>query len=91
MKEESRGLRSYSVGKVRCWWHIVVGALIPWLSLQAGIALVILFCSYEYLQYRHHSTKAMRDDSYLDILEAAVACGISGAAQSILATFQILG
>ena len=74
--------------RVRSGWHLVVGALIPWLPVEGAIPLALLFLTYEYLQYRHNHTWNMRDDSYLDVLETAVALGISGVVRLI---FQILG
>ena len=63
--------------KVRSKWHIILGVISPWLELGANIGIVLLFLGYEWLQYRHGNTKQMRDDSYLDVREMAIAYGVS--------------
>lgn len=80
------GYWGFTLGKIRCVWHLLVGALIPWLPLLGGITLTLMFLGYEYLQYKHHSTRLMRDDSYKDVYEAAVALGISAVVKLILAS-----
>ena len=69
---------------MRCIWHILLGAVCPWLPLGANLGLVVLFCGYEYLQYRYLSRRDMKDDSYLDVKETAIAYAISGIVKMIL-------
>lgn len=70
--------------KPRCVWHLLIGAVIPWLPITGAIPLTLSFAFYELLQYKHHSTRKMRDDSYLDVWEFAVALGISAVIKMIL-------
>jgi len=82
--------------RIRCGWHLAVGALIPWVNLQGAIGLAVFFVAYEYLQYKHHtrrlgngeSFKVYKDDSYLDVYEAAVALGVSVTVWLILTHFM---
>jgi len=70
--------------RIRNYWHIGLGALLPWLPAPVGIPLVLLFLGYEYLQYGYLSNRALKDDSYLDIYEVTVACGISSVLSLII-------
>lgn len=70
--------------RVRCFWHLLLGALCPWLPFGANLGLVGLFFGYEYLQYRYLSRRDLKDDSYLDIRETAIAYAISGIVKMIV-------
>jgi len=70
--------------KIRCFVHVLLGAGLPWLSTEVNLGGVIFFCAYQYLQYRHHSSRQMKDDSYLDIKETAVAYIISAVIKRLI-------
>ncbi len=70
--------------KVRCWWHIILGIVLPWLEPICNLGGVILFLGYEYLQYKYLSKRDEKDTSYCDVYEVAVAYVISSLARFIL-------
>lgn len=79
----------------RHWGHILLGIALPWIPEGVAITLTLLFLGYEGLQYLHHS-KWMRfgycyhDDSYLDIKETAIYCGISAGVLIVLKSIGVL-
>ena len=69
---------------VRCKWHIALGAVLPWLGPASNVGLVILFCAYQYLQYKHRTALGEIDRSYLDVKETAIIYTISTVVKSIM-------
>jgi hypothetical protein len=79
----------------RHWGHILLGVALPWIPLGMALILVLLFLGYELLQYLYNTNWISRgycykDDSYLDVKEVTVYCGISTAVLLVLYYIGIL-
>ena len=63
----------------RCWWHIVIGAGLPWLPWYFMLAGIAWFIAYQNLQYKYKTNHRLseKDDSFLDVFETGCAFGIS--------------
>ena len=64
--------------------HIALGAALPWFDPACNTGGVIFFCAYQWLQYKHHSSRQLKDDSYLDIKETAIIYAVSAAVKMVM-------
>lgn len=72
--------------KIRCIWHVVLGAVLPWLAPEANIGGWIGYVGYQYLQYKYLTNRIDRtkDDSFKDINEMLIPYIISAIVKRIV-------
>jgi len=64
--------------------HIALGAILPWIDPASNVGLAILFCAYQYLQYKHRTALGEIDSSYLDVKETAIIYAISAVVKMVM-------
>jgi len=82
--------------KIRCWWHVLLGAGLPWLGGDVCLVGTILYVAYQVLQFNFRTRlwpehracleefTEYKDDSYLDIKEMMIPLIISSIVLKII-------
>ena len=70
--------------RIRCWWHIALGAGLPWLGRDICLVGSLGYIAYQGLQYMARTHKGEEDVNHLDIKEWLIALIISAVIKQVI-------